>query len=70
MLEIAAIKSSLLSSLMTGVMSAVSPGYVQLDTTALAADNCTHLCIIANTPAEAMNTVESGDSSYNVGNMW
>ncbi len=70
MLEIAVIKSSLLSSLMTGVMSTVSPGYVPLDTTAIASDTCTPFCTKADTQIEAMNKVESVDSSYQVGNMW
>ncbi len=45
MLEIAAIKFSLLSSLMTGVVTTVSPYYAQLDSLAIASDNCPSFCM-------------------------
>lgn len=64
MLEIAAIKSSLLSSLMTGLMTTVSPNYAQLDSYAVATENCSNICMRVEVKANTVHDPEPGDLKH------
>jgi hypothetical protein len=64
MLEIAVIKSSLLSSLMTGLMTTVSPNYAQLDSYVIASEKCSNVCMNVDIKADAVNAPESGEFNY------
>ncbi len=64
MLEIAAIKFSLLSSLMTGIMTTVSPYYAQLDSLAIASDSCSNLCMNVDVKSYTVHDSEPGEPNY------
>ena len=64
MLEIAAIKYSLLSSLMTGLMTTVSPNYAQLGSDAVASENCPNICMNVEVKANTVHDPEPGDFNY------
>jgi hypothetical protein len=61
MLEIAAIKSSLLSSLMTGLMTTVSPNYAQLDNYVVAAEKCSNVCMNVEIKSDSVSTPEPSE---------
>jgi hypothetical protein len=64
MLEIAAIKSSLLSSLMTGLMTTVSPNYAQLDSYVIASEKCSNICMKVDVKSDALQDPEPSDLNY------
>lgn len=66
MLEIAAIKSSLFSSLMTGLMTTVSPNYAQLDTYVIASEKCVNVCMNVDIKPNAVRVPELVTSTVGI----